>query len=156
MDRSGMLGSCISLLVVALAVGCTSPPLQLYPGPPRPATEVAQLDAVNRSIARLFSVDGDRVRRAGSVLLEPGSHEVVAFVQVHHQENMSLFTITQYCYILVHFEAGSRYELYGVYDQVRADAVRTQLEVGAKIIDTTTGTEYHPSTCQGRMPDVAI
>lgn len=75
----------LALLAFALLAGCAHPPLKLYEGPDRPATELATLTVPEE--VEVISVNGKDVegarglmRKGDAVLqLAPGRYEVLAF-----------------------------------------------------------------------------
>lgn len=141
---------CLALTTIGgLVLGCRGAPVALYPGPPRPATELALVEATNSSAAGFYAIDGIRVR-ASAVHLAPGRHEIWAHVRVHLLEDMMHYSIERYCGIGVDLAAGHGYQLRVVEEYRERNAAGSKVTVAAKVVDTSSGLEHHAGWCGGR------
>jgi hypothetical protein len=150
MNRAALL---LSIGLLGFASGCASGPVQTYEGPARPLDRVARLDAVDRPRTRLHGFDDRRVK-AGTILIEPGPHDVWAYTLVQHQVDMAYWTISNYCLLRVVFEPGHHYELRDAFERIKGDAHGDQVVIGATIVEPATQKIWMPVAC-GAKPDLA-
>jgi len=114
--------------------GCTSPPLKLYKGQPRPADEVATLrwvrvgktghSDVGPGIPLVCAIDGERLsdwdRDAGCAYLLPGEHViVVAYGLPHFIRLIEEAFKAREARISVNLEAGREYRLQFYQEEIR-------------------------------------
>jgi hypothetical protein len=101
---------CLHLVLALLAsgVGCSGTLRQAYPGPERPAAEVAVLRETTQ--ATVWAIDGARAGGFGSGLaILPGYRDVVLRVRLHTATFNVGWTIWTYCRVGLQAKPGTEY-----------------------------------------------
>jgi hypothetical protein len=94
----------LAIGLIACAGGAVGP-AQVYPGPERPASEVAVLQTMSN--ARVVGIDGAQVSGRSFTLL-PGQHEVWLYIAEPHGQASR--TIWSHCRVAFDAEAGQQYQ----------------------------------------------
>lgn len=136
-------------IVGCATIGCG--PTKLYPGPQRPDSEVALLQA--SSEARVIAIDDAPVMGSSWTLL-PGRHDVWLRVRLFSQAPNMHWTVWSYCNAAFLAEPGSTYST-----RVRAKkeigsglSERIEMEVG--IADSDGALHAAVQTCTAERPEL--
>jgi len=140
-----------SLAVVLVSAACMGKPTPLYPGPPRPLSEVAVLEAHYSASAKIIAID-QRKTRANAFLIEPGVHEVWVYVRGYVYDDLAGAEIRLYCGVRLPLEAGRTYHVRDFHEETVVGAAGTSAQISAQIVDVTTEQTFYASQCVWDKP----
>ena len=131
-QRAVLLAGLFLFLWVA-AVGCASKPRHLYLGPTQPEGDLVLIRAVDSYNAGLYAIDGERVYRSASVLLEPGEHELVVRVRMRRQVDLVSYEMQAFCAFYLTGSPGEIYRLRSDNKVRKSDTRGDQVSLGAQL-----------------------
>jgi hypothetical protein len=135
---------------VVLLQACAGAPIQTYPGPPRPAAEVALLRA--GPDGAIAEIDGAKTSGSAWALL-PGSHEIRVNYRIYTTAPNMSWTIWTYCWVVLPAEAGQSYQtVVRVSKQVVSPSVSDNVKMEIGIADASGLLVGLPAACVAKRP----
>ena len=113
-------------------IGCSTKPKHLYEGPRQAASDLVLIEAINPHQAGLYAIDGERVYRSASVLLEPGEYELVVRVRMRRQVDLMIYDMQTFCAFYLTGAPGESYRLKPDNKVHKSDTRGDQVSMGAK------------------------
>jgi hypothetical protein len=140
-----------TLPLLSLLAACASGPTPLYQGAERPREQVALIERVPVSKARLYAIDRSRAH-GDAFLVMPGPHTVWINFQVIRMAGDTTYTIWAYCQMEFEAMAGATYRVESFATQERQKGADVKTQMGARITDAKGAMVAYASQCTGKPP----
>lgn len=138
----------IALTCVVFGLACSTPK-QNYPGPPRPAEEIAVL--TETSNASVIEIDGESVSGNSWALL-PGPHQVLMHVRTQTGAPNMNWTIWSYCQARFDAKAGERYQSVVRMRKEVAPGLKERVRMEVGVVDAEEVMRGWAFGCDGKRP----
>ena len=112
--------------------GCSTKPKHFYEGPRQAASDLVLIESINPHQAGLYAIDGERVYRSASVLLEPGEHELVVRVRMKRRVDLMSYEMHAFCAFYLTGVPGESYRVRSDNKVHKSDTRGDQVSLGAK------------------------
>ena len=113
--------------------GCSTAPRHLYEGPKQAESNLVLIRAADPYRASLYAIDGERLYRTESILIEPGEHLLVARVRMNRQVDLMSYQMHAFCGFRLKATSGESYELRADNKFHQGDTHGDQIALGAQL-----------------------